>query len=65
MCFGLKWSLELYKQANARQWRQGQKETVVVYHLVVKDTMDEHVMRAKKLRIRTRCWQRSERGFRV
>ena len=24
--FGLNWSLELYEQANARLWRQGQKE---------------------------------------
>ena len=65
VCFGLNRSLELYEQANARQWRQGQKETVVVHHLVVKGTMDEHVMRAKKLRIRMRCWQRSGCGFRA
>ena len=44
--FGLNWSLELYEQANARLWRQGQKETVVVHHLVVKGTMDEQVMKA-------------------
>ena len=44
--FGLTWSLELYEQANARLWRQGQKNTVVVHHLVVKGTMDEQVMRA-------------------
>ena len=44
--FGLNWSLELYEQANARLWRQGQKETVAVHHLVVKGTMDEQVMRA-------------------
>ena len=44
--FGLTWSLELYEQANARLWRQGQKDTVVIHHLVVKDTMDEQVMRA-------------------
>ena len=44
--FGLNWSLELYEQANARLWRQGQKETVVIHHLVVKGTMDEQVMRA-------------------
>ena len=46
MWFGLNWSLELYEQANARLWRQGQKNTVVVHHLVVKGTMDEQVMRA-------------------
>ena len=44
--FGLNWSLELYEQANARLWRQGQRETVVVHHLVVKGTMDEQVMKA-------------------
>ena len=44
--FGLTWSLELYEQANARLWRQGQKNTVVIHHLVVKGTMDEQVMRA-------------------
>ena len=46
MWFGLNWSLELYEQANARLWRQGQENTVVVHHLVVKGTMDEQVMRA-------------------
>jgi hypothetical protein len=44
--FGLNWSLELYEQANARLWRQGQKETVVIHHLVTKGTMDEQVMKA-------------------
>ncbi len=44
--FGLNWSLELYEQANARLWRQGQKDTVVIHHLVVKGTMDEQVMMA-------------------
>ncbi len=46
--FGLNWSLELYEQANARLWRQGQKDTVVIHHLVVKGTMDEQVMQALK-----------------
>ena len=39
-------SAELYEQANARLWRQGQKETVVIHHLVTKGTMDEQVMKA-------------------
>ena len=30
--FGLTWSLELYQQANARLYRQGQNNTVVVHH---------------------------------
>jgi len=44
--FGLNWSLELYLQANARLWRQGQKNTVVVHHIVTKGTMDESVIAA-------------------
>ena len=44
--FGLTWSLELYEQANARLWRQGQKDTVIVHHLVAKGTMDERVIHA-------------------
>lgn len=44
--FGLTWSLELYQQTNARLWRQGQKSTVVIHHIIAKDTIDEDVMRA-------------------
>lgn len=44
--FGLTWSLELYQQLNARLWRQGQKHTVVIHHIVTKDTHDEDVLRA-------------------
>lgn len=44
--FSLTWSLELYQQTIARLWRQGQKETVVVHHLVTKGTIDENVMAA-------------------
>ena len=44
--FSLTWSLELYQQTNARLWRQGQKETVVIHHLAAKDTIDEDVMAA-------------------
>ena len=44
MWFSLTWSLELYQQTNARLWRQGQKETVVIHHLVTKGTIDENVM---------------------
>ncbi|WP_026478185.1 DEAD/DEAH box helicase [Alkaliphilus transvaalensis] len=43
--FGLTWSLELYQQLNARLWRQGQKHTVVIQHIVTKDTHDEDVMK--------------------
>lgn len=44
--FGLTWSLELYQQANARLHRQGQKENVIVHHIIAKGTVDEDVMRA-------------------
>ena len=44
--FGLTWSLELYMQANARLWRQGQKNTVTIHHIITKGTVDEDVMAA-------------------
>lgn len=44
--FGLTWSLELYQQTNARLYRQGQKDTVIIHHLVAAGTMDEKVMQA-------------------
>ena len=44
--FGLTWSLELYQQLNARLWRQGQKNTVVIQHIITRGTHDEDVMRA-------------------
>ena len=41
------WSLELYQQMNARLFRQGQKaDTVVILHIVTKDTVDERVLKA-------------------
>lgn len=42
--FGLTWSLELYQQTNARLWRQGQNDTVVIHHIIAKNTIDEDVM---------------------
>ncbi|NMP36982.1 MAG: DEAD/DEAH box helicase [Clostridiales bacterium] len=44
--FGLTWSLELYQQLNARLWRQGQKDTVVLLHIITAGTHDEDVLRA-------------------
>lgn len=44
--FSLTWSLELYQQLNARLWRQGQKYTVVIEHLVTRGTVDEDIMRS-------------------
>lgn len=44
--YGLTWSLEQYQQANARLYRQGQKEPVIVHHLVTEGTIDTKVMQA-------------------
>lgn len=46
--FSLTWSLELYQQTNARLWRQGQEEIVVIHHIIAKGTIDEDVMEAIK-----------------
>ena len=40
------WNLELYQQANARLYRQGQAKPVLLYHIVATGTMDERVMDA-------------------
>lgn len=44
--FSLTWSLELNQQTNARLWRQGQKHTVTIHYLVMKNSIDESVMAA-------------------
>ncbi len=44
--FGLNWSLELYQQANARLYRQGQKDTVFIHNLITADCRDEDVIDA-------------------
>ena len=46
--FGLTWSLELYQQANERLNRPGQKNVCRVYHLVLKGTHDERVLKSLK-----------------
>ena len=52
--FGLTWSLELYQQTVARLWRQGQTSaTVVVQHIITKDTMDERIMNALRTKDKT------------
>ncbi|MBC8591096.1 DEAD/DEAH box helicase [Wansuia hejianensis] len=51
--FSLTWSLELYQQTNARLWRQGQNETVVIHHIITKGTIDEDVMKALKRKEKT------------
>lgn len=46
--YGLTWSLELYQQANERLNRPGQKSVCRVYHLILKGTHDERVLKALK-----------------
>ena len=52
--FGLTWSLELYMQANARLWRQGQQaDTVVIHHIIAAGTIDERIMAALRNKDKT------------
>lgn len=44
--YGLTWSLELYQQTNARLWRKGQTEPVVIHHLVTQGSIDEDILAA-------------------
>lgn len=44
--FGLNWSLELYQQANARLYRQGQKNTVFIHNLITDECRDLDVIDA-------------------
>ncbi len=42
--FGLPWSLELYLQAVARLFRQGQTKPVTIYRLIARKTWDQKVL---------------------
>lgn len=53
--FGLTWSLELYQQTNARLYRQGQKNTVVIQHIITKGTIDEQILRALQKKNKTQA----------
>lgn len=46
--FGLTWNLEYYEQANARLYRQGQKKTTVIHHLLTENSIDQRVYDALK-----------------
>lgn len=43
--YGLTWSLELYQQANARLYRQGQQQGVIIHRLIATGTVDEEVVK--------------------
>lgn len=51
--FGMTWNLEFYMQAVKRLHRQGQKNSVIVHHLVAEGTIDEDVMAALGSKART------------
>ena len=51
--FGLTWSLELYQQTNARLYRQGQKNTVVIQHIITENTVDERILKALQRKDKT------------
>ena len=43
--YDLPWSSENYIQANARIYRQGQEKPVIIHHLVLYNSIDEHVVK--------------------
>ena len=51
--FGPTWALELYQQLNARLHRQGQKNGVIVNHLIAKGTIDEDIVKSIASKDRT------------
>ena len=51
--YSLTWSLEIYEQFIRRLWRQGQKNHIVVHHIIAKDTVDEAIMLAVRRKDRT------------
>lgn len=44
--YTIPWSLEEYQQTNARLYRQGQTEPVIIHHLLTKHTVDEQIIKA-------------------
>lgn len=54
--FGLTWNYELYTQANKRLHRQGQKEKVIIHHLISSGTRDEDVMESLKRKDEVQDW---------
>lgn len=51
--YSLTWSLEIYEQFIRRLWRQGQRNHIVVHHIVAKDTIDEAIMLAVQKKDKT------------
>lgn len=53
--YSLPWSLELYQQANARLYRQGQTKPVIINHLIAEGTVDEDVVESLKAKDMTQA----------
>lgn len=51
--FGQTWNLEHYQQLNKRLHRQGQKNEVIIHHLVAHNTIDQDVVKALEGKGRT------------
>ena len=51
--YSLTWSLEVYEQFIRRLWRQGQKNHIVVHHIMARDTVDEAIMMAIRRKDKT------------
>jgi len=51
--YSLTWSLEIYEQFIRRLWRQGQKNNVMVHHIIAVDTVDEAIMLAVRRKDKT------------
>ncbi|NBK23959.1 MAG: ATP-dependent helicase, partial [Spirochaetia bacterium] len=45
----------LYQQTNARLWRQGQTDTVVIHHIIAQGTIDEQIMKALQSKDKTQA----------
>jgi SNF2 family DNA or RNA helicase len=48
--YGMTWSPEQYRQLIGRLFRQGQKNTVIVHHLIVPRTIDTAILKAQSVR---------------
>ena len=53
--YSIPWDLELYDQLVRRVWRQGQKDTTIVYHFVARGTIDQTIMAALARKSRTQA----------
>jgi SNF2 family DNA or RNA helicase len=51
--YSLTWSLEIYEQFIRRLWRQGQKNHIMVHHIIAKDTVDEAIIKAVRRKDKT------------